>query len=234
MNKVDINGVNFFTTENTLDLIDTAVNNKKNLIAINLEKILTESAELKRYYSDNIGYPDGVFAARSASKLLRKPVKKIRGVDLWIDVMKYAQRRHLRVFIYGSRQGVLDSALRRLKEEGLNDVICQAFNGYEYPIEEISKAIIKSKPDIVLLALGSPKQELVAVRLEKLWNCTYMGLGGSLDVYSGLVSDTPLWWRKLVGWEGLYRVFINMSNLSRWKRQLVVIKLIKAKLKGTL
>ena len=62
---------------------------------------------------------------------------------------------------------------------------------------KILKNIIEEfKPDIVYVAMGSPKQEKLMERIQKSHDAVYQGLGGSFDVYIGAVKRAPEWWVK--------------------------------------
>ena len=51
--------------------------------------------------------------------------------------------------------------------------------------------ILKNKPDIIFVAMGSPLQEKLITDLQNLHEATYMGLGGSFDVYAGKLKRAP-------------------------------------------
>jgi len=78
--------------------------------------------------------------------------------------------------------------------------------------------IHESGAKILFVALGSPKQELWIKRnLLNLPNVlVFQGVGGSFDVFSGMVKRAPAFFRKF-GLEWLYRL---ASNPSRIKRQM--------------
>ena len=88
-------------------------------------------------------------------------------------------------------------------------------NGYFKNDEEIIKEIIDASPQILLVGLGSPKQEEIISKLKNnLTGCTMVGVGGSFDVFSGIVKESPEIYRKL-GIEWLYR---TIKQPERFKR----------------
>ena len=113
--------------------------------------------------------------------------------------------------------------------------ICQNLNvvyshdGYFDNDEDIIESVISANPDLILVALGSPKQEFFIHNLkEKLPNSTLIGLGGSFDVWAGVVERAPKIYQKL-GLEWLYR---TLKEPKRFKRifptlPLFVLKVLK-------
>jgi UDP-N-acetyl-D-mannosaminouronate:lipid I N-acetyl-D-mannosaminouronosyltransferase len=76
--------------------------------------------------------------------------------------------------------------------------------------------IISRKPDVVFVGMGSPRQELLMEKLAEQYPALYQGVGGSFDVYAGVLKRAPKWLidRNL---GGVYRVFSDIS-LNRIKR----------------
>ena len=70
------------------------------------------------------------------------------------------------------------------------------------------------KPDVVFVAMGSPKQELLMEEMQKLHQATYQGLGGSFDVYTGHVERAPQWWVKS-NLEWAYRLIKQPSRIKK-------------------
>ena len=98
-------------------------------------------------------------------------------------------------------------------------------NGYIRTEEEKAALIadIKAKkPDVVFIAMGSPKQELLMDEMFNAYPAIYQGLGGSFDVYTGNVKRAPDWWVKH-NLEFAYRL---LKQPSRIKRQIHLIKFL--------
>ena len=96
-------------------------------------------------------------------------------------------------------------------------VVAGARNGYFSPQEEeeILEEINRARPDLLCVALGSPKQELFVLKYQKrLQVKAAIGVGGSLDVWSGELKRAPEFYRRH-GLEWLYRL---MQEPSRYKR----------------
>ena len=86
------------------------------------------------------------------------------------------------------------------------------------------KRYLKSieKPDVVYVAMGSPKQEFLMAEMMKLHPAIYQGLGGSFDVYTGRVKRAPLWWQKH-NLEFLYRF---LKQPQRYRREYYRLKFL--------
>ena len=158
--------------------------------------------------------PDGV-GVKLGLKLKGKNVSRIPGIDFAKRLLKEAAISNIPVAIIGSKEDVITKAVENLKKEisGLN--IVYYHNGYFSDDNEIYGELKKSSPKLVLVALGSPKQEKFIYGAKKILNPALMvGIGGSLDVWSGTVKRAPEIFRKL-GIEWLYR---TVTQPSRFKR----------------
>jgi polysaccharide pyruvyl transferase CsaB len=169
--------------------------------------------------------PDGV-GIIWASRFLRRPLKeRITGIDLTYEIASMCEQKGCRIFLLGSKPGIAEGAAEYLKTKypGLN--VVGAYHGY-FTKEEETKvcANIRSlKPDIVLVGLGSPKQELwMSEHLNKLGPVVCVGVGGSLDVLAGKMKRAPKFVRNL-GLEWLYRL---LKEPRRWRRQIALIEFV--------
>ena len=82
--------------------------------------------------------------------------------------------------------------------------------------------IATKKPDVVFVAMGSPKQELLMEEMSERHPAIYQGLGGSFDVYTGRVERAPKWWVDH-NLEFAYRL---IKQPSRIKRQIHLVKFL--------
>ena len=88
--------------------------------------------------------------------------------------------------------------------------------------EELIEDIKTKQPDVIFVAMGSPKQELLMEKMYQAHPAIYQGLGGSFDVYTGNVKRAPEWWIKH-NLEFAYRL---LKQPSRIKRQIHLIKFL--------
>jgi len=214
MNYRLINGFRINGFESGEEFIDYIKDKKKILIAMNAEKIVNQNKKLKAIINSNISYPDGegcVMALKQ--KGLRSA--KISGSKLWINIISKFQPSHS-FYLIGSSENTISSTIKKLKENYIGLNIVGYRNGFLNESEKLLliKDLQKKSPDIVFIAQGSPRQEILMDELIKFHPALYMGLGGSFEVYSGRKKDAPKLFVKLkIEW--LYRIFLNPSRIKR-------------------
>jgi UDP-N-acetyl-D-mannosaminouronate:lipid I N-acetyl-D-mannosaminouronosyltransferase len=221
MKKIKINNINCFAPSSRIELIEYAFNNNSILIAVNAEKILYANDKTKCIINNNIGYPDGIGAVWALKKKGALNPIKIPGCELWLQIINEFKNQKS-FYLIGSSDEVIKETVKKLKTEFSNINIVNYRNGFIKSIDEkveLIKDIIERKPDVIFVAMGSPKQELLMEEIHSFHPAVYQGLGGSFDLYVGLTKRAPDWWMKYFKWEGLYRSISDLTNFSRWKRQ---------------
>jgi N-acetylglucosaminyldiphosphoundecaprenol N-acetyl-beta-D-mannosaminyltransferase len=159
-----------------------------------------------------------------ASRLLGHPLpERVSGADLIDPVCARAAARGWRVFLLGGGAGTAERAAARLIERhGVNIVGCAAPRiDVEHPERDgdVITAIRAARPDVLFVALGSPKQELwIDQSAAQLVPIVCIGVGAGLDFVAGTVSRAPAWIGRL-GFEWLYRLLMEPRRL--WRRYLV-------------
>lgn len=224
MKSLFLNGVKTFAPQSRKDLIDYALNHKKILVAVNAEKILHATPQSRHVINRNLGYPDGIGAVWALKKKGLKNVLKIPGCELWLDIIGHSYIDKT-FYLVGGKQRVIEETVKKLKKEFQGIKILNYRNGYVKTKQEkthLIQDIQNLKPDVVFVAMGSPKQELLMEEIQKLHQATYQGLGGSFDVYTGYVDRAPQWWLKY-NLEWAYRL---IKQPSRIKRQIHLINFI--------
>ncbi|MDA9907639.1 WecB/TagA/CpsF family glycosyltransferase [Flavobacteriaceae bacterium] len=222
MNSEIINGIKIYAPNSKNEFLNYISQNKQILVAVNAEKILHATEESRDIINRNLGYPDGIGAIWALNKKGINEVVKIPGCELWLNIIK----KHYKAksfYLVGGKQTVIENTVIKLKSQfdGIN--ICNFRNGYiKTEKEELTliEDIKKHNPDIVYVAMGSPKQEELMERIQKSHNAVYQGLGGSFDVYTGAVKRAPKWWVKS-NLEWAYRL---IKEPSRIKRQIYLFK----------
>lgn len=219
--RVSLRGVEVYPFTHADDLIDFADSRKGILIAINAEKIANATAETLRIINSNIPYCDGAGAVMAARQKGAE-VEKIAGCELWLHIVRRFHKDRS-FYIIGATPEVNDAAVAKLEKEfpGIN--IVGARDGYIRSDEE-RRALIgdvaAKKPDVVFVAMGSPKQEFLMAEMLARHKAIYQGLGGSFDVYTGKVARAPRWWIDH-NLEAAYRL---LRQPKRIKRNIVYVK----------
>ncbi len=160
------------------------------------------------------------------SKWLGTPIKeKISGSDLFPRVCRLAAKKGYRMYFLGAAPGVADMAAQKLKAScpGLQVVgTCSPEYGFEKDesrVREIWRDIHQAKPDILIAALGTPKQEIFLWQYQdELQGMLGIGIGAGLDFAAGNVTRAPRWMQKC-GLEWFYRLCHEPKRL--FKRYLV-------------
>lgn len=157
-----------------------------------------------------------------AGRLLGLPLpERVPGIDLMLGMLQRGNERRYRVYCLGATDAVLEAATARIAAEYPGVQIVGQRSGYFAAAEEASIAahIRAAKPDILLVAMTSPKKEqFLAHWSAELGVPVCHGVGGSFDVLAGKVQRAPRGWQRL-GLEWLYRLKQEPRRL--WKRYLI-------------
>lgn len=230
--RIDLNGMKVFPFSSTEELVAYVDKNKGILVAVNAEKVTKATAETRLIVNNNIGYADGAGVVVAMHKLGKPEAVRIAGCDLWLDIVR--ENFHEKSFyLIGGKQDVIEDTVSKLRSQFDGIKIIGYRNGYINNDDERNKLILDittKKPDIVFVAMGSPKQEFLMTDMMKVHPAIYQGLGGSFDVYTGRVKRAPLWWRKH-NIEFLYRF---LKQPQRYRREYYRLKFLAWMLLGKL
>ena len=222
MKKVNLNGVEVMPFTSESELFDYVDENKGILVAINAEKILHATNQTRNIINRNLGYVDGAGAQIALHQKGFKDAVRIPGCELWLKLVEHFHKTKS-FYLVGGKPEVIEDTVQKINQEfpGINIVGYR--DGY-LKTEEIKNRliddIVKKKPDIVFVAMGSPKQELLMEEIQQRHNAIFQGLGGSFDVYTGRVERAPKWWCDH-NLEFAYRL---IKQPSRIKRQIHLVK----------
>lgn len=225
-NRVALNGVKVHPFKSFTELLEYVKGRKGILVAINAEKILHATNQTRDIINRNIGYCDGIGAVMAVKKHGYKDAVKIPGCELWLKIIASLYREGKSFYLVGGKQEVIQNTVEKLKKEFPNINIANYRNGYIKTEEEkqnLIADIAQKKPDVVFVAMGSPKQELLMEEMAQQHAAIYQGLGGSFDVYTGNVKRAPKWWVDH-NLEFAYRL---VKQPSRIKRQIHLIRFLQ-------
>jgi len=214
------------TMSGTLALLESMIRGggSHHVVTVNPEFIML--ARHHRTFRDvlnraDLAVPDGV-GILHASRLLGKPIReRVTGIDIIEQFAPRAAQRGFRVFLLGAGPGVAERAAAVLQRAAPGLVIAGTYAGSPDETEEddICGRINDARPDILLVAYGSPNQELwIARTREKLSVPVSIGVGGSFDFIAGVVERAPGWMRGM-GLEWFYRL---VNQPERWRRMLAL------------
>ena len=158
-----------------------------------------------------------------AARILGTPLPgRVAGADLVPRLLARLAERGGSVFLYGARPGVAQRAGEKLKSAYPGLRIAGAENGYISDETALLEALEREKPDLLLLGLGAPRQELWMAENRQRTPAVMIGVGGLLDVFTGDIPRAPKAWQRL-GLEWLYRL---LREPRRFKRVIRLPKIL--------
>lgn len=177
--------------------------------------------------------PDGI-GVQIGLKILGHNVRRIAGIEFGRKILEKYAAKNKTCALVGAKPEVIEKAAANLQKEIDNINIVYKHDGYFKDDSEILNNLTEVQPNVVLTALGSPKQEEFNYKAKKLLPDTlFIGVGGSFDVWAGAVKRAPEIYQKM-GLEWLYR---TVKEPKRFKRifptlPLFVLKVIKERIIG--
>ena len=239
MSKIKLLNVNIdnLTLSEAVEAVDKLIIKKKPsyIVTPNVDHVvrLEEDLEFKKAYDDaSLVLTDGMPLVW-ISKLRKSGIKeRVCGSDLFPKVCELAANKGYKVFLLGAAEGVAQRAANNLKDKFDKLDICGTYSpkyGFEYDEMEICKIIdliTKCKPDILVLGLGSPKQEKFICKYRAKLNVPVtLAVGASIDFEAGKVKRAPKWMRNS-GLEWFYRLCKEPKRM--FKRYILTdLKIIK-------
>lgn len=217
------------TFEGALDAVDALVRAHRGgyVLTPNVDHVVlaeTEPALADAYAGCALSLADGM-PILWASRLLGRPLPaKVSGSDLVAPLMTRAADRGWSVYLLGGAPGVgtraaavLEKRLPGLRIVGVDAPRLPSVDGVE--AVAAAERVRAAAPDLLLVALGCPKQELWIHRYATHLGATVaLGIGASLDFVAGTARRAPRWISRL-GLEWLYRLLREPRRL--WRRYLV-------------
>ena len=200
------------TREELLNSVRALIGNGGTVSTVN-PIMLAESVknpELARALANSLNIPDGFGVSRALSKR-GAYTELFPGVELCEALMPC-----IRSFaVIGGRGGVAEAASEYLCEKSDGAVCLFSQDGYTYDKQNLEQKLRQTAPELVLVCLGSPKQELLIMELQPSSpKSLFIGLGGSLDVYSGAVKRAPAAVRRM-HLEWLWRMIKEPRRLRK-------------------
>jgi N-acetylglucosaminyldiphosphoundecaprenol N-acetyl-beta-D-mannosaminyltransferase len=214
------------TMRQVLDRIDRAIERRERLRIgiVNAAKIVNmqRDALLARdVLASDMILADGM-AVVWASRVIGRPLpERVTGIDLMYGIFERGKRLGYRVYCLGATDDVLNRVVAGIAADYPGVNVVGHRNGYFTSAQEAEVAadIAAARPDVLLVAMTSPKKENFMGRwADELHVPVCHGVGGSFDVMAGKVQRAPELWQRL-GLEWLYRVKQEPRRL--WRRYLV-------------
>ena len=202
-------------------LSDNLKNNKKTfVVTANPETFMIseKNEDVRKMLLDKetIMVPDGIGVLKAGKKIGYNIEERITGIDIANELLKFGNEQKKSIYLFGSKQEVIDSMKKVIKEQYHNLKLVGTSNGYVTDKDKVFDEIVKLEPDIVLVALGIPLQEMLIYKhLNRFKKGIFVGVGGSFDVMSGMKKRAPKIFIKL-NLEWLYRIMKEPKRLKRF------------------
>jgi N-acetylglucosaminyldiphosphoundecaprenol N-acetyl-beta-D-mannosaminyltransferase len=225
-NRVFIGGlpIDRLTREETLIAIDVLIRSGRGgyVVTPNVDHVVRANHDRRfreAYQRARVSVADGQPLLWMARALGTPLPEKVSGSDLIVPLMARAASSSWRVFFFGATPEVSAAAERRLARDfpGLQ-VVGRDCSFWSPDLGEESSATVRaikdSRADLVIVALGSPKQELwMARHAEAIGPAVSIGLGASLDFVAGAVQRAPSWMSR-AGLEWVFRLSQEPRRLA--------------------
>jgi len=208
-----------------LDAIDDLVQGKTGgtVFTPNVDHVVQAEHDLRfraAYDHVSLSLVDGM-PLLWAARLLKTPLpEKVSGSDLILPLMRRAAERGHRVYFLGGAPGAAQLAQQKLLAElpslrivGIDDGRIDV-NGPPHVQKPILDRIAEARPDLLLVALGAPKQEIWSYEhREAIGSAVAISVGASLDFIAGSQRRAPRWMSES-GLEWAYRLAQDPKRMA--------------------
>lgn len=229
MESFELYGVKFkrLTKEGALELMAEALNGKTPLRVFTPNLEMLSAAAVCPSVRDllleaDLLLPDGIGISLLCRRNGITPPPRLTGIDTALELLKYAAENGNSVYLLGGKPSVALRAAEGLRSQLPDLLLCGTHHGYFDPSSDsyennmVLRDINSHSPSILLVCMGFPRQEeWIIQNANKLPSVRiFMGLGGSLDVWSGDLRRAPRWVQKM-RLEWLWRCILQPSRIPR-------------------
>ena len=225
INKVNILGTKIDNLRflQALGMVEKMIDKRKKVMVVTPNPEIITKAYSNRSYqkvlnSAYLSLADGAGVLWAAKRRKTPIIERITGVDFCQALIALSEKRSWKLYLLGGAPGVaIDTKRRLIKKYPKLQVVGANFGkwkdqGTDY---EIISGLKKTKPDIVLVAFGAPKQEKwISDNFSQIPSAIYIGVGGTLDFFAGRIKRAPKWMQKN-GLEWFYRIIEEPKRISR-------------------
>jgi len=216
---VDVDAV---TMAEAVDVVRRAMDTRAGVMVAtaNAEMLMraTHDEELRHILNASaLVVPDGAGTVWAARHLGHAMPERVAGYDLAQELLRCAPAEGRRVYFFGSAPGVAEKAKAKAEQLYPGIEIVGVRNGFFSPADNaaIIAEIRAARPDLLLVALGVPKQEKwIAAHLAELDVPVAIGVGGTLDVMAGVMKRAPYWMQR-AKLEWLFRGLMQPKRAGR-------------------
>jgi len=223
---VEILGANVdcVTMDQAMTLIESFIESRAPHIIVTADSSGLVAAQAdpefrKILLSADLVTPDSAGVLWAAKRKRARITARVSGVDIVARVCALSADKGYRIYLLGAAPGVANMAAEKLRLAYPGCNIVGTRNGF-FPRESdevVAKEIAESKPDVLFVAMGIPRQEKFIAATQRIIQAPVaIGVGGSLDVFSGRAKRAPKLIQKL-NLEWLWRTLLNPRKFSKAK-----------------
>lgn len=214
--------IDSLTMAETIEAVDDYIKkcHPLHLMGVNADKInmLNENERLKEIVNScGIINADGASVVLASKYLKCSLPERVAGIDLMQRLIELSEEEGYSVYFLGAKQEVVEKTVEVLKERHPKLIVAGMHNGYfqKNQWSDVADTLKKCSPQIVFVGITSPMKEYLVEHLQaEGLNCTFMGVGGSFDVISGMIPRAPIWMQK-INLEWLFRVIQEPRRLFK-------------------
>ena len=221
MDRINILGVNFdaITFGQALATLKGYLRTDYNHIVVtpNPEGVMQARRNakfMKALKEASLSLADGIGIAIAAKIKRLKLPGRVRGVDITMALFKSLSAEGASVYLLGAAPGVAERAAKNIETVYKGVKVVGYHHGFFDSDEKIVADINRLSPDIVLVGIGMPRQELWAAKNRCINTRITMCVGGTIDILAGEVQLAPAFMRS-IGLEWLYRLIRQPSRAKR-------------------
>ena len=160
--------------------------------------------------------PDGIGVLKGAQMLGIDMKETITGVELCSKLFEYLNEMKKSLCLFGAKREVIEKLKEVIEKKYPNIKLLRIYDGYIEDKDKVMEEIVELKPDVTLVALGIPRQEMLIYKYyDRFDKGIFVGVGGSFDVLSGTKKRAPKIFIKLK-LEWLYRITREPKRLKRF------------------
>ena len=158
---------------------------------------------------------DGIGVVYGA-RIKKTPLKcRVPGIEFGAEMVAQCAKLGKSVYFLGCKPGIAEMAAENLKKQHPGLKVVGTADGYFKDDAAAAEKVRESGADLLFVCLGAPKQEIFMKQYGEATGAhLLMGLGGSLDVFAGVVKRAPKIYQDL-NLEWFYRLIKNPSRIGR-------------------
>lgn len=160
--------------------------------------------------------PDGIGIVKAANILGIPLSERVTGVEICQELLSILNKEKKSLFLFGAKKEVGELFCEKIAREYPGIRLLKYVDGYVQNKDDVMKEAISMEPDVMLVALGIPNQEILIDKYyDQFKKGIFIGVGGSFDVLSGSKKRAPKIFVQF-NLEWLYRIVSEPKRIKRF------------------